>query len=580
MLYTGSDIGGLCSGCVYFVIASAGDLGGHEIWLDTDHGDATSGGTHFSDFSNIVSLSPNKSSGALSTLVRNDNAPIGGLNDGQTYYVDQRQPATSSCPRHSGRRRDRHRQGGRTGGPQNFAVEGVDFTSGGNGKLVFDITGTSSGTQQFLGIGGNVPAGAPVGDGIVTGTASGGGGGLIAVNNGSASSSEGVTVKTEVQGGGTTISGANVNVTSHGFANTKASVVVNSGGLVSVDSAASSTSVTINNSTAIDGGATITATGNVDIDASAQISENVAASSNSGGFIGSASGADIGHLDYVNTTTVGGSITAGNAATVEAHANVNGVAQASGDTGGAIAGGGAHAHVEIGDTNAFNQVHIVGGAQIKSANLTLLAQVDAMKANAKGNSHTGAAFGGSTGEGDVNASGTTEVRLESGSFVEGDATATITAEYAASNIYAEGDGSCSCLGGDTNGNVNEYVNVNALVSGLAGAQLKVGQLNVNALQFDPGFGYSASQDGGWFDIGGVSVNGSAGFQRNIYWEATTYLQGSPDPLLVVDSTGKIVALQNVTVTDQHGNPKGLGDTFGPGDIIEVGDLVKHTKIYE
>ena len=117
--------------------------------------------------------------------------------------------------------------------------------------------------------------------------------------------------------------------------------------------------------------------------------------------------------------------------------------------------------------------------------------------------------------------------------------------------------------------------MNALVSGLAGAVLKVGQLNVNANQFNPGFGYYADQDGGWFDIGGVSVGGTADFARNIYWEATVYLQGSPNPLLIVDSTGKIVALQNVSVTDEHGNPKGLGDTFAPGDTIEVGDLVNN-----
>ena len=106
----------------------------------------------------------------------------------------RRQLASSSPTRSGGSRRSTSTRVGRTGGPQNFAVEGVDFTSGGSGKLVFDITGTSSGTQQFLGIGGNVPAGAPAGDGIVTGTASGGGGGLIAVNNGNASSSETVTV--------------------------------------------------------------------------------------------------------------------------------------------------------------------------------------------------------------------------------------------------------------------------------------------------------------------------------------------------------------------------------------------------
>ena len=83
------------------------------------------------------------------------------------------------------------------------------------------------------------------------------------------------------------------------------------------------------------------------------------------------------------------------------------------------------------------------------------------------------------------------------------------------------------------------------------------------------------QDGGWIDIGGVSVNGAPNFNRDIFWEATTYLQGSPDPLLIVDSTGKIVALQNVSVTDGHGHSMGLGDTFSEGDIIDVGDLVNN-----
>ena len=46
---------------------------------------------------------------------------------------------------------------------------------------------------------------------------------------------------------------------------------------------------------------------------------------------------------------------------------MNGVANASGDTGGAIAGGGARAHTKIGDHGAFNQVDILGGAKIKSS---------------------------------------------------------------------------------------------------------------------------------------------------------------------------------------------------------------------
>ena len=359
--YLGSGIGGLSSGTTYYVI----NLGGHEIWLDTDQGDATGGGP----YSDVVSLSPDKSNTALSSLVRDNNAPIAGLNSGQTYYAENTSGSSFQLAGSPGGSIIDIDTGGRSGGPQKFAVEGIDFTSGGGGKLVLDITGTSSGTQQFLGIGGNVPTGAPVGDGIVTGTASGGGGGAIQVGDANATSSSHVTVSTTVQGN-TTISGANVNITTHGHVNTAGSVVINGGGLVAVDNAATGSAAFITNTLTVNSGATINASNNVDVNAYSQVGANVAAASNSGGFIGSATGNDEADLDYVNKTLFDGTITAGNTATVEAHADVNGVANASGDTGGFIAGGGARAHANVGDHGgAVNQVDIQGNANIVSANL-------------------------------------------------------------------------------------------------------------------------------------------------------------------------------------------------------------------
>ena len=53
-------------------------------------------------------------------------------------------------------------------------------------------------------------------------------------------------------------------------------------------------------------------------------------------------------------------------------------------------------------------------------------------------------------------------------------------------------------------------------------------------------------------------------RREIYWETTVIMLGEPNPELIVDASGKITKLVNVTVKDEIGNSYGLDATI-PGN---------------
>src|SRR5262249_54371422 len=117
----------------------------------------------------FITLAPDTSSPGrqvVHTFVNANDAPLTGLVPGQVYYV--RTPTSGSfqlstsfngAPITFG-------NGGHTGGPHSFQVQGVDLTTAGFGQqnLVMDIHPTS-GTQRLLGVGGSATlALAPTGD--------------------------------------------------------------------------------------------------------------------------------------------------------------------------------------------------------------------------------------------------------------------------------------------------------------------------------------------------------------------------------------------------------------------------------
>ncbi|HTZ04687.1 MAG TPA: HYR domain-containing protein [Gaiellaceae bacterium] len=564
--YTGGSIGGLSNGNVYYVIV----VSTYEIRLADSFAHAMS--------NTYISLGPDKGSGGVQVqqrLWRNNDAPIGGLEDGRTYYVKSPTATTFKLSDSSGPGGTVDLDtGGRTGGSHFFGVTGVDFKSGAGGseKLVIDITGTGTGTQQMIGAGGAGIVPPASGDGVVTAQATGAGGGFVEIGHASSSTTVSATVTNTVQGGAT-VSGDIVNVTTHGYVAGHAESDNSGGGFVSSPTADADVAVSIDNEVYVQGGSTLNATRDVNVKALSDVSPSVVASSSSGGFVAGGGGSVHSYADYTNRVTIEGTINAGATATVATDVSADAESQASGDMGGAFGGGGTTARAEIGLSSALNQVHVINGGQVNGNVVVLRARVNEERANANANAHAGAIGAGVTANGIAAGHGLDEVRLEPGSLVYGDTQIAITSEIRGASLYAVGDASCSCLGGDTNGNVTVLDSTDARVSGVAGSVLKTHDLEVNVNSASPGFGWDAEQDGGWFDVGGVSATLTADLGRNAFWESTVYLLATPNPVLTVNAAGKIVQDVNVGVTDQFANPYFLGDTIPVGRVIEVGDLV-------
>ncbi|MGZ4129286.1 MAG: hypothetical protein ACXVPR_00475, partial [Actinomycetota bacterium] len=433
--------------------------------------------------------------------------------------------------------------------------------------VTFTVNGGSTTTSQF----GTVSLGATHNESPNTfASASGGGGGFINVGSGTSGSREHLTIANTVYG---VVNGVDVNITTHGNVLVEGHTDNGGGGFVSITNANSNASARADNSVWIAAGAQINASRNADVSASSFLQPYATASSNGGGFVSGVGGSVQATADYINVATVQGNVTAGNTATVEAHVNVNGVAGGSGDTGGAFTGGGITADVEIGDTDALNQVHLLGGGHVNGDFVVLNAQVDRLRMDAEANVSAGALGASTTANGNVNAFGASEVRLEPGSDVYGNVRIAINATYAGNDLFAAAVASCDCGGGDTEGHVNLNDNTDALVSGIAGSVLHTYDLEVNADQSSPGFGWDAESHGALIDVGGISVNGATNFGRDIYWESTVYLAPSPSPEITVNSNGTVTKLVNASLTDQFGNSYFVGSTFAAGRIIEVGDLV-------
>ena len=150
------------------------------------------------------------------------------------------------------------------------------------------------------------------------------------------------------------------------------------------------------------------------------------------------------------------------------------------------------------------------------------------------------------------------MRLESGSFVEGDFATTITAEYAASNIYAEGDGSCSCA---RRRHERQRQRVRQrqrarLRSRRRAAEGRPAQRQRAAEQ--PGLRLLARRRTAAGSTSAASASTARRTsQRNIYWEATAYLAGLARPAADrrLDREDRR-ARRTSRVTDQHGNPIG------------------------
>ncbi len=160
------------------------------------------------------------------------------------------------------------------------------------------------------------------------------------------------------------------------------------------------------------------------------------------------------------------------------------------------------------------------------------------------------------------------VLLDDGSLVVGDFV-TLRASHEGLNFQATASASCSCGGGDTDATAKVIFHGDSHVQAGDLAVIKTAELLVEAFQVGSKLYAQARRSGGLLDGGDADADVTNDAKRSILWNAKVFLLGEPNPVLIVDATGTVVAkTYNVGV-----RANGVGPYLGIGDVIPVGQTI-------
>ena len=528
-----------------------------------------------------LALNPNKSTAgkaAIHTLSRAADAKIAQLVDGRNYYVFNRSAGSFqlTTAANDGSTLVLITNSGNLGGPHVFAREGVDLTGLGTGeqRLVVNLTAPGSGTQRVIGAGGSAFTTPSVGDGVTTASATGFAIGAIAVQGGSATASSDPTVTLTING---SLTAHDISATTNVVVSVKVSSATDGGGLIGVgDSHATGTAKTTNK-LVVAGGAQLTALGDVLLRSRSEFHISGHTDPNIIGFIGVALADTDLVIDWETKTEINGGISAGANATIDARTDIDGFASARAEGAGFGADSDADATLNVGTGSRHGLTRVVfGGTKHVLAN-TLSANALVERARVTTNAYTRstAAGAGSTADATSRLEGSNEVILESGSYLIGQENLFLTAQYDHIDVYAYARSICRCFGGYTAPTGTGDLDTTALVDGKDGSTVKTANLVVTAYQNVDRVKGDASRSGAFLDFGSSDPNTSTSAKRHIHWESQTYLLGEPNPVLVIDENGTIVAkTDNVTVrTSPAGTPMNIGQSFLPGQTIYIDPII-------
>ena len=601
-------IGGLSNNTTYFVILTAD---GHMIQLAANYcravginkngngcqtpGPGPLGGNDTLGGSVIpLTLTPIKNdsdyTSVTHTLTRASDFAIPQLTDGAGYYVVGVGGGQFQVSGSFGGSPILVTDGG--GDNHIFRREGRDLTSVGSGeqRLILQLTATS-GTQQLKGIGGPTGATSSI-DGSVSASAAGGGGGAINVSTAKAVASTAVTVSNAI-GSGATISGANVNVTTNGYALSKAIAGNAGGGAISIGDSAGQDAVYVSNQITITG-ATITATNNLTVTAYSDLRPSVFSSTDQGGFIGGSFGETTAYADYDTGTTTSGTLTAGNIAKVEAMTYVNAYAKSVADVGGfgadaetkaqALVGYGVPIDVCASCAASAKTLLDVTGGTITGRHVKLNAIMPNVIVQGLADTSAGALGANSDAEGNALLSNVI-TRLTLSGNVVGQVDTALTAENDNIDLYAHSFANCDCLGGDTDADSTVTPDMIAKVIGNAGSVITTSDLTVSVNNQIKSLNPNADTSEGFLDFGnGGDTHGNYNtIKREIFWQVRVIMLGEPNPWLEVDASGNITKIVNLKLcsnaamtigcyednpfTDTHTQGLLSGPTFYVDDIV-------------
>ena len=220
-------------------------------------------------------------------------------------------------------------------------------------------------------------------------------------------------------------------------------------------------------------------------------------------------------------------------------------------------------------------VGVAKGVDFANGNVTSSAL--SAKADSKSSARAAALGADSDAGAYVRYSDSAKVVLEGDSLTEGDAVV-LRASHENVDLKADAGASCSCGGGDTDATARVIFHLDSLVQADDSSVVRTANLLVEALEF-VGYYYRAHRSGGFLDVGGSSGSATVDPKRTIVWNADVYLLGEPNPRLVVDATGKIIAKSdNVTVRANGVGPAlQIDDVFAPGTTIVIDPIIYDQK---
>ena len=600
--------GGLVAGHTYyvrpvqvFIIPTAADFFGVRLY--------DSGGSH-----NQIDVSNVDGSQTL-TIVGQE--AIGGLIDGNMYYVTNagsgsfqlKNAAGSIVPLTS------CLIGTCSGGTHSLVFEGIATTVAGTGTQRFVLDVQTGGGGKLIGIGGPGALVGKVGDQIVGATSTGLSIGAINVHDAEADVTSAPTVRTTIcgTGGGTDCGGVttgsilrarDIHVTSATNANAATSSSTEGGGFIELGSSEANATVTNDATTTVGAGALLTSTRDVSILATTIEKLGVDSTEAGGAFL--FAGADANPNAFTSHHTnvvVDGEVDAVRTVLAEARDGfvgiVNGRADAGGigtdseandnDRGNGSGGQGLHIGTH-GQTMAVSQTSV--GGTIKAQLIFLAGNVGrADTVNADGtvgidpgivlpgcqngvsfclnavtfaSSHATALGADSDATAIVDLNDLVAVHLGGSASLIGDSIE-LHARHDNVNLETHGHASCSCGGGDTDATARVDETTDSRVSADLNSSLKTSGLLVDTFRDPAPVIRDHNSDGGFLDDGDSDATGSQTPNRTIWWQATVYLLGEPNPEFVIDGNGFVVAkTRNVTAHTTCDADLQVGDTVTCG----------------
>ena len=435
-------------------------------------------------------------------------------------------------------------------------------------------------------------------NGIVSATSTGVGGGLFDLRD--ATSYTASLPKVTVTIGGAKLRGQDIVIGGASQANVAVASVGLGGGFASFGESNANADVTNTVLTSIASNADLFATHNIAITAKGIDLANGKGVNATGGLIAGADTDVTVKLGFDMKTSIDGTIVANRTLVIDSSAGFDARVYARSSSGGlgtdADANDDSGQGIRIGQAEhpALAETRILDGADIRAklvyaaagvgvghgvdiANGNVTTDELLAKADAKATARAAALGADSDSAAYVRYSDTVRVVLEGNSEIEGDAVV-LRASHEHVSLNADATASCACGGGDTDATAKVIFHLDSRVQADDSSVIRTASLLVEAYEF-VGYHAHAHTSGGLLDGGDADADATVDPKRTIVWNADVYLLGEPNPLLIVDGAGKIIAKSdNVTVRANGVGPAlQIDDVFAPGTTIVIDPIIYDQK---